>query len=90
MSFEWLDSTPRRTDSSDKRSQVAVAELANRAGTMFRLGYTQADCAKRLCERIAWEFDQPSKYSNYTRPDALSDEAITKIVSDTYARRPGG
>jgi hypothetical protein len=90
MSFEWLDSTPSRSDGSEQRTKVAAAELANRAGTMFRLGFSQADCAKRLCERVAWEFDQPSKYSNFKRPAALSDEAISKIVSDTYARRPGG
>ena len=90
MDFEWLDSTPRRSDGTDQRAKVAAAELANRAGTMYRLGFSQADCAKRLCERIAWEFDQPSKYSNHKRPDALSDDAVTKIVADTYARRPGG
>ena len=90
MDFEWLDSTPRRTDGSEQRAKVAATELANRAGTMFRLGFTEADCAKRLCERVAWEFDQPSKYSNYKRPDSLSNEAISKIVADTYARRPGG
>lgn len=90
MSFEWLDSTPGRPDGSDRRAKVAAAELANRAGTMFRLGFTQAEATKRLCSRIAWEFDPPSKYSAHKRPAALSDEAIAKIVADTFARRPGG
>lgn len=88
MSFEWLDSTPARTDGTDKRSEVAAQELANRAGTMFRLGFSQDDATKRLCARIAWEFEPESKH--HRRPASLSDEAVAKIVSDTYARRPGG
>jgi len=90
MSFEWLDSTPGRSDGTDRRTKVAAAELANRAGTMFRLGFSQAEATKRLCARIAWEFDPPSKGGAHKRPSALSDDAIAKIVADTYARRPGG
>lgn len=87
MSFEWLDRAPGRPDGTDQRAKVAASEIANRAATMFRLGFSQADAAKRLCERIAWEYDPPSKY--YQRPESLSDDAIGKIVADTYARRPG-
>ncbi|HSD87352.1 MAG TPA: hypothetical protein VLB44_07550 [Kofleriaceae bacterium] len=91
MSFEWLDCTPGRSNGSKLRSTVAAEELADRAGTMFRLGFSQAQATKRLCQRIAWEFDPPSKTGGYhKRPDALSDQAIAKIVADTYARRPGG
>jgi len=90
MSFEWLDSTPARSDGNEKRAKVAAEELANRAGTMFRLGFSQSEATKRLCARIAWEFEPTSKYASQTRPTALSDEAISKIVADTYARRPGG
>lgn len=90
MSFEWLDRTPGKSNGSKLRADVAAAELANRAGTMFRLGFSQAEATKRLCERIAWEFDPPSKSGHHKRPDALSDAAIGKIVADTYARRPGG
>lgn len=89
MSFEWLNTTPARSNGSDQRAKVAAAELANRAGTMFRLGFSQEEATKRLCQRIAWEFDQPVKSSCHKRPDSLSDEAIKKIVADTYARRPG-
>lgn len=81
MSFPWLDRTPPRTDGADRRAQVAVAELASRAGLLFRLGFSQAAATKRLVDRIAWEYDP--------RPAALSDAAIGKIVADTYARRPG-
>jgi hypothetical protein len=91
MSFEWLDCTPGRSNGSKLRSDVAAEELADRAGTMFRLGFSQAEATKRLCERIAWEFDPPAKTGScHKRPDALSDQAIAKIVADTYARRPGG
>jgi hypothetical protein len=90
MHFEWLDSTPGRPNGSKLRAEVAIAELANRAGTMFRLGFSQASATARLCARVAWEFDPPSKKGFHKRPAALSDQAIAKIVADTYARRPGG
>lgn len=90
MSFEWLDSTPPRSDGPNQRAKVAAAELANRAGTMFRLGFSEAQATSRLCARIAWEFEAPTKSSNVQRPAELSDDAIRKIVADTYARRPGG
>jgi hypothetical protein len=90
MDFEWLDCTPGRSDGADQRAKVAATELANRAATMFRLGFSQAEATKRLCERIAWEFDPPAKHGCHKRPDALSDQAISKIVADTFARRPGG
>jgi hypothetical protein len=89
MSFEWMDSTPGRNDGSSRRAKVAAEELAHRAGTLFRLGFSQTDATKRLCARVAWEFDPPSKSGHHKRPAALSDEAIAKIVADTYARRPG-
>lgn len=90
MSFEWLDRTPGRSDGSKQRAKVAAAELANRAGTMYRLGFSEAEATKRLCARIAWEFDPPSTSGYHKRPAELSDAAIGKIVADTYARRPGG
>ena len=40
----------------------------------------------RLIARIAWEFDRPQ---GAPAPAALSDQAIAKIVTDTFARRPG-
>jgi hypothetical protein len=91
MSFEWLDCTPMRKNGSKLRAAVAIAELADRAGTLFRLGFSQAAATTRLTARIAWEFDPASKAKGpHKRPDALSDAAIAKIVADTYARRPGG
>ena len=82
MSFEWLDRTPGRANGPKLRSDVAAKEIADRAGTLFRLGFSEADAVKRLCERIAWEHDP--------RPAELSDEAVKKIVADTYTRKPGG
>jgi hypothetical protein len=90
MSFDWLDSTKHRGNGSKLRAQVAAAELADRAATLFRLGFTKEQATERLTQRIAWEFDPPSKSGHHKRPDALSDQAIAKIVADTFARRPGG
>ena len=87
-----MECTPGKKNGSKLRAEVAAAELANRAGTMYRLGFPEKDAVARLCARIAWEYDPPSKPGHgwHRRPDALSDKAIAKIVADTYARRPGG
>ena len=90
MSFEWLERTPHPKQGPKLRAQVAAAELADRAGTLYRLGFSQAAAIARLTARVAWEFDPPSKHGPHRRPDALSDAAIAKIVADTYARRPKG
>ena len=69
---------------------MAATELADRAGTMFRLGFTQAAATARLTARVAWEYDPAAKSGAHERPDGLSDAGIAKIVAETYARRPGG
>jgi len=87
MAFSWMNTTPPRTGAVDARAKVAAAELSSRAGLLFRLGYTQAAATQRLCATVAWEFDQPTTAASQ-RPAALSDQAIAKIVTDTYARKP--
>jgi hypothetical protein len=90
MSFEWMETAPHPKHGPKLRAQAAAAELADRAGTLYRLGFSQAVAVARLTARIAWEFDPPSKTGAHRRPDALSDAAIAKIVADAYARRPKG
>jgi hypothetical protein len=91
MSFPWLACTTGRADGTRRRTQVAAAELADRAATLFRLGFSQAAATTRLVARVAWEYDPPSRHGGpHRRPDELSDAAVAKIVADTYARRPGG
>ncbi|HEX4416532.1 MAG TPA: hypothetical protein VH165_01480 [Kofleriaceae bacterium] len=89
MSFPWLHVTPPRAGGADRHAQVASAELASRAGMLFRLGFSQADATRRLSAAVAWEYDTGAAGRAYHRPAALSDHAIAKIVADTYARRPG-
>lgn len=89
MSFPWLDSAPR-TDGSARRAAVATEELSHRAALFYRLGYSEADATARLTARVAWEYDPGAKTGGaHQRPASLSDDAIAKIVRDTYARRPG-
>jgi hypothetical protein len=88
MSFPWLERTPARRDGSAQRAKVAATELADRAALFFRLGFSVEDATKRLTERVAWEFDPAAKSGHHNRPDGLSDQAVAKIVKDTYARRP--
>ena len=69
MSFPWLDRTPPATNGAEQRAKVAAAELADRAGLLFRLGFSQARRRpQRLIARIAWEFDPPSKTATTSRP----------------------
>ena len=92
MRFEWMDCTPAKRNGPKLRADVAATELANRAGTLYRLGYSEKEAVARLCARTAWEYDPCSTKGAgcHSRPDAISDAAIAKIVADTYARRPGG
>lgn len=92
--FEWLAPTPAPADGAERRARVARAELAARAGLLYRLGFTQAEATARLVARTAWEFDpaaDPASGSSgaHRRPEALSDPAIAAVVAETYARRPG-
>jgi hypothetical protein len=88
MSFPWLQCTPPRSDGAERRAKVAAAELASRAGVLYRLGFSEAAATRRLAATIAWEYDVGSAPAG-SRPGALSDAAIAKIVADTFARRPG-
>jgi len=90
MAFSWLDRTdrPHAAQSTGRGLEVAQEEIASRAALLYRLGFSEAAATERLIARIAWEFDPSAKTGSYKRPDALSDQAIAKIVSETYARRP--
>ena len=91
MSFEWFERRPGKKHGAQLRAKVAAVELADRAGTLYRLGFPQAAAVARLTARVAWEFDPPSRHGGpHRRPESLSDQAIAKIVAETYARRPGG
>ncbi len=88
MPFPWLHCPPVRTDGADRRASVACAELASRAGVLYRLGFSQAAATRRLATAVAWEYDPESPRGPHRRPAALADPAIAKIVADVYARRP--
>ena len=89
MAFSWQARTQPRTSTADRRDKTTADELASRAGLLFRLGYAEADAIQRLTAHVAWEYDQPQSTGLYTRPAALSDQAISKLVAETYKRRPG-
>jgi hypothetical protein len=89
--FSWLEPTPAPADGHERRARIARAELADRASMLQRLGYTEAEAIARLAARTAWEFDPASRSGQgpHSRPEALSDLEIAKVVTETYARRPG-
>lgn len=82
MSFEWLDRTASPKGGAERRAQVACAELAQQAALLYRLGFTAEAATERLRARVGWE-------QGDQRHASLSDEAVGKIVHDTFARRPG-
>lgn len=88
MSFPWLERTPPNKDGAARRAKVAADELSHRAALLYRLGFSEQAATKRLVARVAWEYDQPTTGA-HKRPAVLSDAAIGKIVSETYARKPG-
>jgi hypothetical protein len=88
MPFPWLHCTPPRPGGAERRTKAATAELASRAAVLYRLGFSEADAARRLAAAVAWEYETGSNPAD-RRPDALSDQAIAKVVSDAFARRPG-
>ena len=87
--FSWQTPTSVPVGGAERRVRVACAELAHRAGLLYRLGFTEAEATARLAARTAWEFDPASQHGAHRRPDALSGPAIAKIVAETYARKPG-
>jgi hypothetical protein len=89
MPFPWLVCTPPHEGGAARRAKVAIDELAARAGVLYRLGFSQDAATRRLAATVAWEYETGAKPGAFHRPAALSDQAIAKIVSDTYARRPG-
>jgi hypothetical protein len=87
MAFSWLDRTDR-PHAAPRGTEVAESEVATRAALLYRLGYTAEAATARLVARVAWEFEPTSKNAPDRRPESLSDAAIAKIVTETYARRP--
>ena len=81
MSFEWMERTAPAKGGADRRAAAAVTELAQRAALLYRLGFAPKAAIERLRARVEWE------HGSHRHP-SLTDEAVAKIVHDTYARRP--
>lgn len=74
-----MDRHPPKAGGADRRAKAAREELAHRAALLYRLGYSAADATKRLRASADWEREHTQ----------LTDEQVGKIVTDTYARKPG-
>jgi hypothetical protein len=88
VSFPWLVSNLSGSASgADHRLGQAQRDLRDRAAMLARLGYSAAVASARLQARVAWDFDPSSRHGGpHTRPAGLSDDAITKLVNETFAR----
>jgi hypothetical protein len=84
--FPWLASVPRRrtvaTSQADRRAAMYKAELLERAGLYYRLGYSTKRATARLKANVAWDFD-----GGDGRPAGLTDRDISEVVKAAYLRR---
>jgi hypothetical protein len=91
VSFPWLE-TPNASGAgsakgASTRLDHATRDLRDRAAMLARLGFTAAECTRRLQARVAWDYEPASRHSGaHARPDGLSDAAIAQLVTDTFAR----
>lgn len=75
----WIDQAHPQAGGADRRAKAAREELAHRAALLYRLGYSAHDATARLRAVAAMEHEHTQ----------LTDEQVGKIVTDTYARKPG-
>lgn len=81
-----MSKTRPRRRSSNRSSRVDMyrAEISQRAGLYYRLGYPPSRAMARIAANIEWDFElEPGG-----RPSELNDDAIGEIVKATYLRRP--
>ena len=85
--FPWLARGPRRralaTAQAERRAAMYRAELLERAGLYYRLGYPSKRAVARLKANVAWDFELAAD----TRPPGLTDKEIGEIVKAAYLRR---
>jgi hypothetical protein len=76
--------TPKRKHSNQKRDDMYRRELEERAGLLYRLGYSAKRCKARLAGNVGWDFEL------HGRPRHAGD--VDKIVDAVYRRggRAGG
>ncbi|HUQ04570.1 MAG TPA: hypothetical protein VM261_18850 [Kofleriaceae bacterium] len=94
MSFPWLEtpvvaSGAGSAKGASNRIDHATRDLRDRAAMMARLGFTAAECTRRLQARVAWDYESASRFAMggpHARPAGLSDAAIGQLVTDTFAR----
>ena len=81
--FDWLIPSPRR-NFNQRRDEMYRRELEERAGLLYRLGYSAVRAKARLRANVAWDFEL------HGRPRHAAE--IDKIVDAVYRRggRAGG
>ena len=67
---------------AERRAAMYKAELLERAGLYYRLGYSAKRATARLKANVAWDFD-----AGNSRPAGLTDRDIGEIVKAAYLRR---
>ncbi len=78
MSFDWMEVTGPARDGAIANKATHAQELRERAGLLFRLGYTKTAALARCKARIAWEFDGQGA-------SPLSDREVKSIVNGVFA-----
>lgn len=85
MPFEWLQPhVPEAVRSADqtRRLQGCEHDVRVRAALLQRLGRDQSTTLRRCLGDLRWAYEVGG-----TSP--LTDDQVTAIVADVYAKRPG-
>ncbi len=75
--------SPDRARGAKQRLAMYRNELAERAGLLARLEYSQAQARARLRANLRWDFESYPA----ARPAGLGDDEIARIVKASFARR---
>lgn len=84
MPFSWYypDIPKEYLDAAEKRDQMYILELKERAALMMRMGFSQDETKLRLCRNIKWDFEL------HNEPKHL--KKVDQIVENIYRMRGHG
>jgi hypothetical protein len=69
---------------TERRLEMHRRAIGERAGLYYRLGFSEAEAARRLTAYLDWDFE----VGGGGRPAELGKTAIRDLVKAAYARRP--
>ena len=68
----------------ERRLEMICRAAIERAGLYYRLGFSEAEAARRLGAYLDWDFE----IGGGGRPAELGKAQLRELIKSTYARRP--